>query len=237
MAAAAVRHGEPASLTGRISPFQGPLGPLEERLASAAYRLTDLASWAAQALRQDSSDCGAQVQASLPELEARFAEVETLCLEHLSGSQPGPRESVVAALRMLGHLRAIARRLHDLARGIQENRVILPDSAPHLTQALTGEVCGMLTRAVLASLEGDAPLAEAVIHQDTWVDRRARDRFRSLLRDLRQHPTRLEDARMGLSSLHHWEEMADHAVALSRDTLRHMARLGTTSAPPSCSGI
>jgi phosphate transport system protein len=201
-------------LERQIDKIKGMITAEFEDVAQAVHR-------AIEAAEQRDAELAQKVIEHDAAINQAEIDIEEECLHTLACYQPVAFDLryLVAVLKMNNELE----RIEDLAVNIAEQAKFLASEPPaefmSYINGMSGEVNGMVERALTSMLEADAEKADAVRAADDRVDAIHRRMYEQVERAMPEHPDQTRQLMHVMNISKHLERIADLACNIAEDVI------------------
>jgi len=197
------------------------LETLEKSLLLLAGRVEEALRQSITALLERRFELAESVIDADAEIDRREVELEEECLKALALHQP-----VASDLRFLAaclKINSDLERIGDLAANIAERAVSLASQRnvpiPNQIRPMMEDAAAMLRASIDAFVNGDAEQARQVCRDDERVDRNNRAVITTLMNQMHEDPTTIDQAIDLVTVSKNLERIADHATNIAEDVV------------------
>jgi phosphate transport system protein len=201
--------------------LQTDLQHLHKDLLSMSGSVEDMVHRAITLLSEPDLDAARRLSDQDTEIDRWDVNLEENCLKILALHQPVAIDlrRLTTVLKIIGELERVA----DLAVNIAERSCGLLDAAavvvPDELKDMARQAVDMVHRSIDAYVELDAGMAQRVCLEDDDVDDANERLIGHLVRQMQEHPDRIDALLHLFSAVRHVERVADHATNIAEDVV------------------
>lgn len=201
--------------------LQTDLQHLHKDLLSMSGSVEDMVHRAIALLTEPDLDAARQLSDQDTEIDRWDVKLEEDCLKILALHQPVAIDlrRLTTVLKIIGELERVA----DLAVNIAERSCGLLDAVaivvPDELKDMSRQAVDMVHRSIDAYVELDADMAQQVCFDDDKVDDANERLIGQLVRQMQEHPDRIDALLHLFSAVRHVERVADHATNIAEDVV------------------
>jgi phosphate transport system protein len=201
--------------------FQREIDRLNQHLVANAKRVEDQVNMAFIALTNMDLAMAGKVIKGDTEIDNVEVEMEEECLKLLALYQPVANDLrlIVAVLKINNDLERIGDHAKNMAEIVQRMVEGAPLKIPDNMVAIFEKTKLMLRKALLAFVELDSKLAEAVLAMDDEVDSLCKSQLPLQIELIKHEPNLTEQHLMLLSLCRQLERIGDHASNIAEDII------------------
>jgi phosphate transport system protein len=197
------------------------LSDLHKDLLSMCASVEDMIHRAVGLLSQPDIELARQLIQQDNEIDQWDVRIEDSCLKILALHQPVAID--LRRITVVMKISAELERVADLAVNIAERSLGLLDgpesTVPELLREMSQRAVDMLHGSIDAYVDLNSARARQIVREDDFVDETNRELINSLIRQMHEHPDRLDALLNLFSAVRQVERVADHASNIAEDVV------------------